>query len=51
MASRICTIMLVEAFEESAHAVVPELDGAVVKSSQDPGTLGVESDSLDAVAL
>jgi hypothetical protein len=45
------TIVFVETFEESSHSVVPQLNRAIVKSSEDPRTLWVESDTLDAVAL
>lgn len=45
------TIMLVETLEEGSHSVVPQLDRAIVKSSKDPWTLWVESNTLDAVAL
>lgn len=45
------TIVFVKTLEESSHSVVPQLDRAIVKSSEDPGTLWVESDTLDAVAL
>ena len=43
--------MFIKALQKSSHAVVPQLNGTIVKSSQDPGPLGMERDALDAVAL
>ena len=45
------TIVFVKAFEKSSHPVVPELNGAIMQGSEDPGALWMESNALDAVAL
>lgn len=43
--------MFVKAFEKSSHPVVPELNGAIMKGSEDPGALWMESNALDAIAF
>ena len=45
------SIVFIEAIYESSHAIVPQLDHARVQRSQDPWSLGVERQSLDAVRL
>jgi hypothetical protein len=35
------TVVLVEAIEQSAHTIIPELDDTIVKTDHDPGTLRV----------
>lgn len=45
------SIVLVEAINESAHAVIPELDDATVQTRQDPWALGVEAQPLNSVTL
>lgn len=37
------TIMLVKLVDEGAHAIVPQLDDAVVQASQNPGPFRVET--------
>lgn len=44
-------IVLVKAVDESAHAVIPELDHTAVKTRQDPWPLAVEAQPLDTVTL
>jgi len=44
-------VVLVEAVEEGAHAVVPHLDDAAVEAGQDPWAARVEGEALDPVAL
>jgi hypothetical protein len=44
-------VVLVEAVEEGAHAVVPHLDDAAVEAGQDPWAARVEGKALDPVAL
>ncbi len=39
-------LVLVKLLEEGAHAVVPQLDDAVVQRGQDPGSLRVEGQAL-----
>lgn len=43
--------MLVEAVDEGAHAVIPELDHAAVKTREDPWALAVKAQSLHSIAL
>lgn len=50
-AGRKHTVVFVIAFEKGSHSVVPELNGAIVKSSKDPGAFWVKSDSFDAIAF
>ena len=45
------TVVLIEAINESAHTVVPELDDATVQTRQDPWPLSVEAQSLHSVTL
>jgi hypothetical protein len=44
-------LVLLVLFQQRAHAVVPQLDHAVVQRGEDPGPLGVEGEALHAVAL
>ena len=44
-------VVLVEAVEEGAHAVVPHLDHPAVEARQDPWPPRVEGQALDPVAL
>jgi len=44
-------VVLVEAVEEGAHAVVPHLDDAAVEAGQDPWAARVEGEALDPVAF
>lgn len=44
-------VVLIEAIDERAHAVVPQLDHPAVQRRQDPWALGVERQALDAVRL
>lgn len=44
-------VVLLEAVDERPHAVVPELDDTAVEAGEDPWTLGVEAQPLNAVAL
>jgi hypothetical protein len=44
-------IVLVEAVEEGAHAVVPHLDHPAVETRQDPWSPRVEAQALHPVAL
>jgi hypothetical protein len=44
-------VVLVEAVEEGAHAVVPHLDDPAVEAGEDPWAARVEGEPLDAVAL
>jgi hypothetical protein len=45
------SIVLVEAVEEGAHAIVPHLDHPAVESRQDPWPPWVEAQALHSVAL
>lgn len=45
------TIVLIESLKKCPHSVVPKLHRSVVKCSQNPGTLWMEGDSLDAVTF
>lgn len=44
-------VVLVKAVDESAHAVIPELDHTAVKTRQDPWPLAVEAQPLHTVTL
>lgn len=44
-------VVLVEAVEERAHAVVPHLDDPAVEAGEDPWAARVEGEALDPVAL
>lgn len=44
-------LMLVEAIDEGAHAIVPKLDGTIVQAGQDPWTGGMEGKALDTIAF
>lgn len=44
-------VVLVEAVEQRAHPVVPELDDAVVQRGEDPGPHRVEGEALHPVRL
>jgi len=44
-------VVLVEAVEEGAHAVVPHLDDSAMEAGQDPWAARVEGEALDPVAL
>ena len=48
---QIYTVVFIKSLQKGSHAVVPQLNRTIVKSSQDPGSLGMEGDALDAVAL
>lgn len=43
--------MLVETVDQSAHAVVPELDDATVQAGQDPWPPRVKAQALHAITL
>ena len=43
-------LVLLVLFQQRAHAVVPQLQHAIVQRGQDPGALGVEAQPLDAIA-
>lgn len=43
--------MLVEAVDEGAHAIIPKLDDAAVKTGEDPWALGVKAQSFHSIAL
>jgi len=45
------TIVFVETLKKGSHPVVPQLDRAIVKSGENPGTLRMESNALDAIAF
>lgn len=45
------SIVLVEAINESAHAVIPELDDATVQTRQDPWPLAVEAQPFHSITL
>ena len=44
-------IVLVETVDQSAHAVVPELDDAAVQAGQDPWPSRVKAQTLHAITL
>ncbi|GER35508.1 SusC/RagA family TonB-linked outer membrane protein [Striga asiatica] len=44
-------IVLVKPINESAHAIIPELDHATVKTRQDPWPLAMETQSFHSIAL
>lgn len=44
-------VVLFKFLEQSAHSVVENLHGAVVKGGRDPWSLRVKSETLDAVAF
>lgn len=44
-------IVLIEAVDEGAHAVIPELDHAAVKTREDPWALAVKAQSFHSIAL
>lgn len=44
-------VVLVEFVEESAHAVIPELDDAAVETGEDPWSLRVEAEAFYSVTL
>jgi hypothetical protein len=44
-------VVLVEAVEEGAHAVVPHLNDSAMEAGQDPWAARVEGEALDPVAL
>lgn len=43
--------MLLESLNQRAHAIVPQLDTAIVERGQHPGPLGMERDAFDSVAF
>ena len=43
------SVVLVEAVDESAHSIVPELNNTAVQAGQNPWPLGMERQTLDAV--
>ena len=45
------TVMLVEAVDERAHAVVPQLHDAIVETAKYPRAARMKRESLDPVAL
>lgn len=45
------SIVLVESINESAHAIIPELDHAAVETRQDPWPLAVEAQTFHSIAL
>lgn len=44
-------IVLIESVDEGAHAVIPELDHAAVKTCEDPWTLAVKAQAFHSIAL
>lgn len=44
-------IMLVEPINESAHAIIPELDHATVETRQDPWPLAMETQTFHSITL
>lgn len=45
------TIVFIKAFKKSSHPVVPELNGAIMKGSEDPWALWMEGNAFDAIAF
>eukprot|EP00657_Telonema_sp_P-1_P009164 TRINITY_DN3340_c0_g1_i2.p1 TRINITY_DN3340_c0_g1~~TRINITY_DN3340_c0_g1_i2.p1 ORF type:complete len:101 (+),score=6.73 TRINITY_DN3340_c0_g1_i2:184-486(+) len=45
------TVVALESLDESPHAEVPQLDGAAVKTRQEPSALRMETYALDSVAF
>ncbi|KAG6408793.1 hypothetical protein SASPL_131816 [Salvia splendens] len=44
-------VVLIESIDEGAHAVIPELDDAAVKTGEDPWALGVKAQAFHSIAL
>lgn len=42
------TVVLIELVDEGAHAIIPQLDDAVVKAGEDPWPLGVKAEPCEA---
>ena len=45
------SLMFLEGIDKGSYFVVPELNNPVVQTGKDPGTTGMEGNSLDALAF
>lgn len=45
------TIMLIKSLEQRPHAIIPQLHTTIVKRGKNPGTLWMERNALDSIAL